>query len=184
MIKQSQPQKNRFTVNIALISIFSALWVVLNLTVAPLGFALLHLPVIHSLIIFFMLVLVTWATGQYGAASVVSVIGSAIVVFANPQVLPVLGFVPAAFLFDFLMFASHHKINLKVLNVAIVILASIVCAFVAAVVNGFLILSFDWLVTLTVWAGWNVLGAFIGVFVALPIIGALERAQVKRVQVE
>jgi hypothetical protein len=63
----------------------SELWVVLNLTVAPLGFALLHLHVIHSLIIFFMLVLVTSVMGQYGVASVVSIIGSAIVVFANPQ---------------------------------------------------------------------------------------------------
>ena len=74
-----------------------------------------------------MLVLVTWATGQYGAASAVSVIGSAIVVFANPQVLPVLGFVPAAFLFDLILLANHHKVNLKPLNVAVVILASIVC---------------------------------------------------------
>jgi hypothetical protein len=149
--------------------------------VAPLGFAFLHLPVIHSLIIFLMLVLITWAASQYGAASVVSVIGSAIVVLANLQVFPVLGFLPAAFPLDFLMLANNHKINLKALNVAIVILASIVCAFVAAVVNGFLI-GLGWMFTFTVWAGWNVLGTLFGVVVALPIIAALERAQVKRVQ--
>ena len=81
-----EPQTNKNTLptaNIALISIFSALWVALNLTVAPLGFSLFGLPVIHSVIIFFMLLLVTWATGQYGAASAVGIIGSAIVLLAG-----------------------------------------------------------------------------------------------------
>jgi hypothetical protein len=180
---QEQTTKNRFSVNIALISVFSALWVVLNLTVAPLGFALFHLPVVHSLIIFFMLVLVTWATGKYGAASVVSIIGSAIVVLANPQVLPVLGFVPAAFLFDLFLILSHHNVNLRPRNISIVILASIVCAYVAALVNGLVILNLAWMFTSTVWAGWNVLGGIIGVAITFPIVGVLEKAQVKRVKI-
>jgi hypothetical protein len=183
-LNESRKVKNRFSVNIALISIFSALWVVLNLTVAPIGFAVFHLPVVHSLIIFFMLVLVAWATGQYGAASVVSIIGSVIVVFANPQVLPVLGFVPAAFLFDLVLLLNRHKVNLKSINVALLILAAIVCAYVAAVVNGLVILNLAFVFTLTVWGGWNVLGGIIGVVIALPIVGVLEKAQVKRVQTD
>ena len=107
--------RNRFSVNIALVSIFSALWVVLNLTVAPLSFALFHLPVIHSLIIFFMLFLVSWVTSQYGAASAVGVIGSVIVVLAGGP-LPVLGFIPAALMFDLLLLVNHHKINLQPLK--------------------------------------------------------------------
>jgi hypothetical protein len=179
-----QTHKNRFSVNIALISIFSALWVILNLTIAPLGFAVFHLPVVHSLIIFFMLILITWATGQYGAASAVSVIGSVIVVLANPQVLPVLGFIPAALLFDLILLVNHHKVNLKPINIVIVVLASIACSYVAAVVNGLLILNLALMFTLTVWAGWNILGAIIGVVIGLPFIGVLERAQVKRVKAE
>lgn len=180
-----EPQrKNRFSVNIALISIFSALWVVLNLTIAPIGFALTGLPTIHSIIIFITLILLAWATGQYGAASVVSIIGSTIVVFANPNLLPVLGFIPAALLFDLLLLVNRHNVNLKPISIAVVVLASIVCSYVAAAVNGFVILNFAWMFTLTVWAGWNILGALIGVVITLPIIGALERAQVKRVKAE
>ena len=79
-----QTKKTRFaTTNIALIGIFSALWVALNLTVAPLGFTLTHLPTIHSAIIFVTLLLAAWATGQYGAASLVGIIGSVIVVLAG-----------------------------------------------------------------------------------------------------
>ncbi len=179
-----QTTRNRFSVNIALISIFSALWVILNLTIAPLGFAIFHLPVVHSLIIFFMLVLVIWATGQYGAASAVCIIGSAIVVLANPQVLPVLGFVPAAFLFDLALLVNRHRVNLKSVNISIVVLTTIVCAYVAAVVNGIVILNLALMFTLTVWAGWNVLGGIIGVVIALPVVGILEKAQVKRVKIE
>src|SRR5665647_1907999 len=86
-----QTKKTRFaTTNIALIAIFSALWVALNLTVAPLGFTLTHLPTIHSAIIFVTLLLVAWTTGQYGVASLVGIIGSVIVVLAGGP-LPVLG---------------------------------------------------------------------------------------------
>ena len=128
-----------------------------------------------------MLALIIWATAQYGAASLVSIIGSVIVVFANPQVLPVLGFVPAAFLFDLALFANHHKIELKPFNISIIILITIACAYLAAIVNGFLILNLPMIFILTVWAGWNVLGGVIGVVFALPIIEVLEKAQVKRV---
>jgi hypothetical protein len=180
-----QTRKNRFsTTNIALIGVFSALWVTLNLTVAPLGFALTHLPTIHSTIIFVMLLLVAWATEQYGAASLVGIIGSVIVVFAGGP-LPVLGFVPAALIFDLFLLLSHHRVNVKPVSVRITFLASIICAYVAAVVNGSgLILGLEPLFTLTVWAGWNILGAVIGFAIAFPIIATLEKAEVKKVTAE
>lgn len=179
---KAQAVKNRVSVTIALISIFSAFWVVLNLTIAPLGFAIFHLPVVHSLIIFFMVILVVWATGQYGAASAVSVIGSVIVALVNPQVLPVLGFVPAAFIFDLILLLNHHNVTLKPTSIALSFFTAIICAYVAAVVNGVVILSLALTFTLTVWAGWNVLGGIIGVIIALPIVGVLEKAQVKRMK--
>jgi hypothetical protein len=179
-----QTKKTRFaTTNIALIGIFSALWVALNLTVAPLGFTLTHLPTIHSTIIFVMLLLVAWTTEQYGAASLVGIIGSVIVVFTGGP-LPVLGFVPAALIFDLFLLLSHHRVNVKPVNVGIAFLVSIVCSYVAAVVNGLLILNLPLMFTLTVWAGWNILGAVIGFAIAFPIIVALEKAEVKKVKAE
>ena len=179
-----QTKKTRFaTTNIALIGIFSALWVALNLTVAPLGFTLTHLPTIHSAIIFVTLLLAAWATGQYGAASLVGIIGSVIVVLAGGP-LPVLGFVPAAIIFDVFLLLSHHKVNLKPINVGTAVLASLVCAYVAAIVNGVIILNLQLMFTLTFWAGWNILGAIIGFAIAFPIIVALEKAEVRKVKAE
>jgi hypothetical protein len=106
-----------------------------------------------------------------------------IVVFAGGP-LPVLGFMPAALIFDLFLLLSHHKINLKPINLGIAVLASIVCAYFAAVANGLLILNLQPMFALTVWAGWNILGAVIGFVIALPIVAALEKAQVRKVKAE
>lgn len=174
-----QTTKNRFSVNIALISIFSALWVVLNLTVAPISFRLTGLPVIHSVIIFFILLLVIWATNQFGASSLVGIIGSVIVLLAGGP-LPVLGFILAAITFDLVFLINHHRVSFKPLALGIDILATIVAAFSASIVN-FLLVSPAF--ALTIWTGLVIIGGIIGVVIALPIVGILEKAQVKRVKI-
>jgi hypothetical protein len=69
-------KKTRFTaVDIALVSIFCALYVVLNITLGSLSFRLLGLPVLHDFAVFFTLLLVIWVTGRFGTASLVSIIG-------------------------------------------------------------------------------------------------------------
>jgi hypothetical protein len=180
---ETQTKKTRFTtMNIALISIFSALWIALNLTVAPLGFRLLGLPIIHSVIIFLTLLLVVWATGQFGAASSVGIIGSIIVLLAGGP-LPVLGFAAASIIFDVMLVANHHRLNMKPYSLAIALLATVVCSYFAGVVNGiFFIPNMGLAFAVTVWGSWTIVGGIIGFAMALPIIGALERANVKKVK--
>jgi len=105
-----------------------------------------------------------------------------IVLLANPSLLPVLGFVPGSIIFDLVLLVDHHKVNMKRINMGIAALGAIVAAYVAAVVNGIFILNFAPMFTLTIWAGFVVLGGIIGVVIALPIIGVLEKAQVKKVK--
>lgn len=169
------------TANVALIGIFSALWIALNLTVAPLGFRLLHLPIIHGVIIFLTLFLVTWATNQYGAASAVGIIGSIIVLLAGGP-LPVIGFALSSLLFDIILLANHHEIDLKLANLAIAVLATIVCSYFAGIVNGIFILNQVPVFAVTVWGSWTIVGGILGVVVAMPIVGALEKAQVKKIK--
>ena len=175
---KAQTVKNRFSVNIAVISIFSALWIALNLTVAPISFRLTGLPIIHSIIIFFILLLVIWATNQYGAATLVGIIGSTIVLLAGGP-LPVIGFIVAAIIFDLFLLINHHKISVKIINVGIAILGTIVSASAAAIVN-FTLVSPTF--AITIWVGLIVAGGIIGVILALPIVRILERAQVKKIK--
>jgi hypothetical protein len=168
-------------VDLALISFFSALWAVLNLTVAPIGFHLFGLPIVHGVISFLTLILIVWATGKFGASSLVGVIGSSIVLLAGGP-LPVVGFAIAAFFFDLILAVSRHKIALKPASLTAVTFAVVFCAYLAGVVNGVFILSQPFQFAVTVWGGWTALGGAFGLVVALPIVAVLERANVKKVK--
>ena len=172
-------EKHFTTQDIALISTFSALWVVLNYYVAPLSFQLLHLPVGHGILIFFTLLLVTWATGKFGAASAVGVIGSTIVLLAGGP-LPVLSFAAVSLLFDVVLTVSHHKLEIKPFNVGV--LAVAVSAYTAGILTGFFILGQPFQFAATVWGGWTLLGGVLGAAVTLPLIGVLEKAGVKGIK--
>lgn len=169
------------TADIALASVFCALWVVLNLTLGPLSFRLLGLPILHDFAVFFTLLLVVWATGKFGTASFVGVVGSLIVLLAGGP-LPVVGFAVSSILFDVLMSANHHKLTTRQYNMVIAALATMVSAYFAGVFIGVFVVNgaFDW--ALTFWGGWHLVGGIISVAITLPIIGVLEKANVRRMK--
>jgi hypothetical protein len=176
---------NLSPVDLALIGFFSALWVVLNLTVAPLGFQLFHLPIVHGVIIFLTLLLAAWAVGKFGAATLVGLIGSAIVLFAGGP-LPVIGFAVVAIIFDAILLLSRHKVSMKPISIAVAALATVLCSFLAGVINGVFVLGLPqpFLFVVAIWGGWNIVGGIIGLAVALPVIAGLERANVKKVKID
>ena len=63
----------------------------------------------------------------------------------------------------------------------IAILATIVAAFSASIVN-FLLVSPAF--AISVWAGLVIVGGIIGIVIAFPIIGVLEKTQVKRIKTD
>jgi hypothetical protein len=174
------------TVDIALISIFCALWAVLNQTLGPLGFKLLGLPILCDFAVFFTLLLVTWAIGKFGAASIVGILGSIIIylITASPHII---GFVASAIAFDILMSASHHKIILKAYNMIMATLVTALSAYFAGVVIGIFFMgkpidgtTLQW--ALTFWGGWHLVGGIIGIAITLPIIGVLEKTNVRKIK--
>jgi hypothetical protein len=174
--------KKRFkTQDITLISIFSALWIALNLVVAPLSFALTGLPVIHDFLVFFVLLLVVWATGKFGAASFVGVVGSIIVLFAGGP-LPMVGFAACSILFDLILILNHHKLTTKRLSIVTAVMATIVSAYVAGNINGLVILGLPLALSTTVWSGENLVGAVLSLIIAFPIIGLLEKSKVQQIK--
>ena len=174
------------TVEIALVSVFCALWVVLNLSLGPLGFSLFNLPIFCDLAVFLTLLLGVWATEKFGAASIVGVVGSIIVLMIRPSP-HIIGFATSAVLFDILMSMNKHKIQLKTYNLITAVLVTIVSAYFAGVIIGIFFMNkpltaetMQW--ALTFWGGWHLIGGIIGIIVAFPIIGILEKANVKRIK--
>lgn len=163
------------TSDIALMSILSALWVTLNLTVAPLSFALTSLPMIHAFIVYFIFLLTVWAIGKFGAAILVSVLGTIIVLFAGGP-LPVLGFAVSSVVFDVILLANRHRLAIKHYNIAITILATLISVYIASNLNGLLIIKLPLEFSVTIWSAWNILGSIVSLLVTFPIIELLEKA--------
>jgi len=170
------------TIDIALTSVFCALWVVLTLTLGRLSFQLLGLPVLHDFAAFFTLLLVTWITGKFGTASLVGLIGSILVLLAGGP-LPVVGFAASAIVFDLLMSVNHHKIYPKVYSMVVAALVTAISAYFAGVVIGIFLMNqtVEW--TLTFWGGWHLIGGIISIAATLPLIGILEKANGRKVKV-
>jgi hypothetical protein len=174
-------KKHFTTQDIALISTFSALWTALNYYAAPLSFQLLHLPVGHGILVFFTLLFATWATGKYGAASAVGIIGS-IIVFLAGGPLPVLSFAATSLLFDALLTATHHKLRANRYSMGMTVLATAISAYTAGIITGIFILNQPFEYAVTVWGGWTLLGGILGAAITLPIIGVLEKADVRKIK--
>jgi biotin transporter BioY len=96
--------------------------------------------------------------------------------------LPVVGFAASAIVFDLLMSANHHRIYRKVYNMVVAALATAISAYFAGVVIGIFVMNqtVEW--TLTFWSGWHLIGGIISATVALPLIGILEKANVRKVK--
>jgi hypothetical protein len=174
------------TTDIALVSVFCALWVSLNLTLGPLGFTWFKLPILCDFSVFFTLLLVTWVTGRFGTASLVGIIGSLIVLMIRPSP-HIIGFAVSAILFDILMLANHYKIHVKAYNLTVAALATMISAYFAGVIIGIFFSNkslttetLQW--ALTFWGGWHLVGGIISVVITLPIIGVLEKANVRKIK--
>jgi hypothetical protein len=174
-------EKKRFTsVDIALIGVFCALWVVLNVTLGPLGFAWFGLPIFCDFAVFSTLLLITWATGKFGATALVGAIGSSIILLLRTSP-TIIGFAVSAIVFDVLMSANHHKLCMKAYDIIVAAFATAVSAYFAGVIIGVLFMRgpFDW--ALTFWGGWHLVGGIISVAITLPIIGILEKANMRKI---
>jgi predicted membrane protein len=165
--------------DVALVGVFCALWAVLNLTLGPLSFSLLHLPALHDFAAFFTLLLVGWVTGKFGTASMVGIIGSVVAIFLGGPPL-IVGFAVSAVVFDLLMFGSHHRISSKVRSVLVTDFATLLSAYCAGVIIGVFFTPNTFLWALTFWGVWHLVGGIVTLTITLPIIISLERAGVRR----
>ncbi len=139
------------------------------------------LPVIHVFLVFLVLLLVAWTTGEFGAASLVGLIGSAIVLLAGGP-LPMFGFAAGSILFDSILILNHHKLAAKRSSITIAAVATVVSAYVAGNINGLFIMSLPLAFSATIWSGENLVGAALSLIIAFPIIGFLERAKVRQIK--
>ena len=154
----------------------------MNLFLGPLSFSLTGLPVLHSFGIFFTLLLVAWVTGRFGTSSMAGIIGSILAILLGAPAL-IVCFSASSVVFDVLLFVNHHKIRITRNSLAVTAVATMVSAYLA----GVLIIMFfpspgqGLVYALTFWGVWTLIGGIVALVITLPIIMALEKADVRKI---
>jgi len=170
------------TVDVALTGVFCAFWIVLNLTLGPLSFSLLGLPILHDFGVFFTLLLVAWVTGRFGTSLMAGIIGSIFAILLGGPTL-IVCFAASAVLFDVLMSVNHHRIRIARYKLATTAIATLVSAYFAGVLIGVFFTPGEtaaW--ALTFWGGWHLVGGMVAVVITFPVIIALEKAKVRKIK--
>jgi len=168
-------------IDVASIGIFTALWIVLHTTLGPLGFRMLHLPILCDVSAYLTLILVAWLTNKFGTATLTGIIGS-LAVFLLRGSPHIWGFAASAVIFDVILLAVKHRIKMDAGSTVCLTAATLAAAYVAGVIIGVVFTAnqtVEW--ALTFWGGWHVVGGILTLVITLPIIGTLEKAGVKTI---
>lgn len=164
--------------DLAGVSIFAALWGVLNVMISPIFFSIFHLPFACDLIGFSSLILAVWWSRKIGTASFVGVIALIINLIIRPGALQFFGFLAASILFDVLTYASGYDLlfRKRLTGSIILFLISVVsAAFAGLIIGSFFMVPAAlsrWGGVLG-WSGLHAIGGVIGGAIGITIMNAL-----------
>ncbi len=166
------------TKDVAAITIFAALWGVLNSLISPVFFQLFHLPFLCDLIGFAAIIVATWYVRRLGTATVVGFIATIINFIFVPTAIHFLGFTAASIAFDVLTFLVGYKRMFAKRLLGSISLFAI--SVLSAAVAGLLIATFfmtpaalqNW-GGVAGWAGLHAVGGVLGGAIGVALMNAL-----------
>ncbi|MFB0522136.1 MAG: hypothetical protein ACETV1_00060 [Candidatus Bathyarchaeia archaeon] len=165
------------TDDLAVISIFAALWGVLNVTISPAFFSLFHLPFACDLIGFSALILAVWWSRKIGTATFVGFIALIINMMVRAAT-HFFGFLAASVVFDVLAFVSGYNrlFERRLVGSTILFTISVIsAAFAGLVIGSFFMVPTEltrWAGVLG-WSGLHAVGGVIGGAIGVTIMNAL-----------
>ncbi len=165
------------TRDLAVVTIFAALWGVLNVTVSPIVFQIFNIPFLCDIIGFAALILSVWWVRKFGTATFVGLIALIINMLIRPTALHFFGFFAASIIFDVLAFLSGYKLlEKKFLGSVSLFLISVFSAAVAGLIIGNFFMPpaalIQWGGVLG-WSGLHAIGGIIGGAMGVSLTNAL-----------
>jgi hypothetical protein len=162
--------------DIAAISIGAALWAILNILISPIFFQMTRLPFLCDLLAFASLILVTWLTRKFGAASLTGIIATLLTLILRPAAFHMLGFIAASIAFDILTRAIGYKncfAKNPYIGSSILVLVSIFCSGIAGAIIGVFFMSFEVLTGIFIWVVLHAVGGLLGGLLGVIIVRSL-----------
>lgn len=166
------------TREIAGITIFAALWGILNVTLSPIFYQMFHLPFLCDIIGFSAITLAVWWVRKLGTATLVGFIATVINFMLRPDALHFLGFTAASITFDVLSSGIGHKRLFEKRTFASVWLfvASVISAAIAGLVIGAFFMApaaLQQVGGILGWAALHAVGGVIGGAIGVILMNAL-----------
>jgi hypothetical protein len=166
------------TRDLAGITIFAALWGVLNVTISPIFFQAFNLPFFCDVTGFSALILAVWWVRKAGTATFVGTIALIINLVFRPTALHFFGFFVASIVFDVLVFLLGYKrvFEKKLLGSIGFFAVSVFSAAVAGLIIGLFFMTPVALVSwggVLGWAGLHAIGGVIGGAIGVSLVNAL-----------
>jgi len=177
------------TRELAAITLFSALWGVLNSIFAPIVFRMFGLPILCDMIGFATLTLTVWWVRKFGAASAVGFIATVINFMFNPGGFHFLGFTAASIVFDITTKLTGYDRGFKnsLFTTASMLPLSVLSAAVAGLIIGTFFMAAPALAKwggVLGWAGLHAVGGVIGGGIGISLVISLVTRGVQRMEVK
>lgn len=166
------------TRDVAGITVFAALWGVLNPIISPVFFQFFHLPFLCDLIGFATIILVVWFVRKVGTATLTGIIATILNLTIRPDLTNFLGFTAASIVFDVLAYLIGYKVlfRKRLLGSFCLFTISVFSATVAGIIIGSFfmdpILLQRW-GGILIWAGLHAVGGVLGGVLGVTLINAL-----------
>ena len=167
------------TRQIALISLFSAISGVMQVTLAPLGFMLFGVPFLHDVSVYVPIILAMWLISRFGGALGVGILGATISFIFMPSNILVVGFALSSVLLDVLAFGIGHRMTFRLRNIAVVSTITVFSAYVAGLIIGVVFMGGSLAWAAGFWGPFHSIGAVLSLIVAYPFVAALNRMGVQ-----
>jgi hypothetical protein len=166
------------TRDLAGITIFAALWGVLNVIISPIFFQMFNLPFFCDVVGFSALILAVWWVRKAGTATFVGTIALIINLVFRPTALHFFGFFAASIMFDVLAFFLGYgrMFERKLLGSIGLFVISVLSAAVAGLIIGYFFMAPAVLVSwggVLGWGGLHAIGGVIGGAIGVSLINAL-----------
>ena len=172
---------------LAIVSLFSALWGILNGLFAPIVFRIIGLPILCDMIGFASLSLTFWWVRKPGAVTIVGLIATLINFILNPGGIQFLGFTAASMVFD--MASSSLGTKRMFRNTAVAITCLLLISIGSAAIAGLIIGNFFMATPALAawggvwgWAGVHGVGGIIGGLIGIAVITTLVSRKIQGFQ--